>query len=144
MCSGAKPAQGNQDLLVNPGITTHSQMEVTWNRGTPSHYPAICLGSFHELKHPASLGYSHDYGNPHILTPWFPIIFLWFSHDFPQVFFRNPLIFGPKSYKLCSMLHGTRKTRHGRSMILLTLLVEMSWVPWFKWLHVYIYMIMYI
>ena len=38
-------------------------MEVSWNRGTPSHHP-FYFRIFPEINHPAIKGYPHGYGNP--------------------------------------------------------------------------------
>ena len=46
-------------------LNYYSQVGVSWNRGTPSHHPAIRLG-FSFINHPI-WGYPHDYGNPHII-----------------------------------------------------------------------------
>ena len=41
-----------------------AKMEVSWNRGTPSH-PLFLSGIFPNKNQPA-IGYPHDYGNPHM------------------------------------------------------------------------------
>ena len=46
-----------------------NHMKVSWNGYPPSH-PFI-HGDFHEIKHPASLGYPHDFGNLHFYGPGF-------------------------------------------------------------------------
>ena len=34
--------------------------------GVPLNHPFRTMGIFHEIKHPASLGYPYDYGKPHM------------------------------------------------------------------------------
>jgi len=49
-----------------------SHMEVSVNGATPQSSSMGFSDFNHEINHPASLGYPHDYGKPHIISqePW--------------------------------------------------------------------------